>query len=128
MDMPPGTASIVQASLDEARQTLFSAADVPLASTEELLAAISGPALNAVLEARIEQIVKHGHTPAQDAAMPLKVLPHHARSMILDATDLMDPGCRRNLTVARRRIAKAAAMLLAAIDRIDVELAKGEQG
>ena len=129
---PAGTASIVQAGLDQARQTVFSAADVPLASTDELLAVVCGPAVKAVLEARIAPVVKHGHTPANDANVPLKILPAHARSMIIDTMDLLDgpPGRlpAHNLTVARRRLAKAAAMLLAAIDRVDVELGKGGEG
>jgi hypothetical protein len=123
--MPEGTRAIVDDALDEAAQTLFSAADVPLARAGELLAAISGPAVKAVLEARIEQIVKHGHSVEADAGLTLKYLPHNARSMILDASDLLD-GQHRNLVVGRRRLAKAAAMLLAAIDRVDLELAKGE--
>lgn len=121
---PRSTREIVQAGLDEATQSLFTAADVPLASAEELRAIATGPAMRSVIEARIEQIVKHGHTPAADADLPIKLLPSHARNMITDAFDLLDPGQRRNLTVARRRLAKSAAMLLAAIDRVDVEIAK----
>jgi hypothetical protein len=124
-ELPPGTHAIVQDGLDEARQTLFSAADVPLARTDELLAAIAGSAVKAVLEARIEQILKHGHSPEADAELTLKYLPHHARSMIIDAVDLLqESGPHRNLVVGRRRLAKAAAMLLAAIDRVDIDIAK----
>jgi hypothetical protein len=114
--------------LDQAAQSLFSAADVPLASAEELRALVTGPAVKAVLEARIAQVVKHGHTPANDAELPIKHLPANARSMIIDTLDLLE-GPRRNLVVAKRRLAKAAAMLIAAIERVDVELAKeGEDG
>lgn len=126
MDLP-GTHSIVDGALDEARQTLFSAADVPLASAEELVAIVTAASVRAMLEARIDQVVKHGHTPEQDANLPLKILPCHARSSIVDTLDLLDRGPRQNLHVARRRLAKAGAILLAAIDRIDVELGKAAE-
>jgi hypothetical protein len=120
MDLP-GDRDIIQAGLDEAAQSLFTASDVPLASAEELRALVTGPAVRAVLEARIEQVVKHGHTPAKDAELPIKHLPAHARSMIVDTLDLLE-GPRRNLVVGKKRLAKAAAMLLAAIGRVDFEL------
>lgn len=122
MDLP-GNRDAIEHGLEEARQTLFSAADVPLASADELATIVAGAATRAVLEARIEQVVKHGHTPAADADLPLKQLPANARSMIIDTLDLLE-GPHRNLVVARRRLAKACAMLLAAIDRVDVEILK----
>lgn len=115
-------ASVVQVGLDHARQTLFSAAEVPLASITELVTAVTSPAVKAVLEARIEQIVKHGHTADRDDELLLKVIPGHARSMVLDGMDLLG-GPRRNLQVARRRFAKGAAMLIAAIDQLDRAIA-----
>ena len=122
-----GDRDIIEAALEQAGQTIFSAADVPLARADELAAIVTGAAVKAVLEARIAQVVKHGHTPAADAAWPLRKLPADARSMLVAGMDLME-GPHRNLVVGRRRFAKAAAMLLAAIDRVDLELSKGGQG
>ena len=122
MDLPPGTNSIVQDGLDHAAQSLFSAADVPLARADELRSAVTSPAVRAVLEMRIEQIVKHGHSAEADSGLPLRHLPANARSMIIDCMDLLE-GPRRNWVVARRRLAKAAAMLIAGIERLDSEIA-----
>jgi hypothetical protein len=119
MDGLTGTSAIVQSGLDEARQSLFAAADVPLASADELAAAVSGAAVKAVLQARIEQIVKHGHSANADAERGPRILASDARTMILAGIDLLAPGPARNLAVARRRFAKGAAMMLAAIDAID---------
>jgi hypothetical protein len=117
----PGNRSIVQAGLDEARQTLFSAADVPLARTDELLAAVQGPAVRSVLEARIEQIVTHGHTLEQDSRLPIGLITREARDRLQMGCDCLAPP-RRNLPIARRRLARAAALLLAAIDQIDLQM------
>jgi hypothetical protein len=75
-----------------------------------------------VLEARIEQIVKHGHTAESDARQPLGMLPREARDRLQMGCDCLH-GERRNLPVARRRFARAAALLLAAIDQIDLQMA-----
>lgn len=118
----PGTSPLVDQAINEAAQTLFSAVDVPLARSDEFLAAIQGPAVRAVLEARIEQIVKHGHTAEGDAWQPLGMLPREARDRLQMGCDCLH-GERRNLPVARRRFARAAALLLAAIDQIDLQMA-----
>lgn len=118
--LPEGTQGLVESALEDAAQTLFSVADVPLARTEEILSALRGPAVRSVLEVRVEQMVKHGHTAEHDAMLPIGWLPNEARQTILAATDVL---CgiqeRRDLKVGRRRLVKAAAMLLAAIDRLD---------
>lgn len=119
--MPPGSRAIIQDGLDEAGQSLFSAADVPLARAEELRAAVAGNAVRAVLEARIEQIVKHGHSAEGDARLPLGILPREAKDRLQMGMDCLH-GERRNLPVARRRFARAAALLLAAIDQLDLQM------
>jgi hypothetical protein len=113
--------SVVQRGLDDARQTLFTAANVPLARIDELLAAVSGPALKAVLEMRIEQIVKHGHTAEADRMRPAGMLIKEAKERAQLASDVLW-GERQNLKVCRRRAATAAALLLAFIDRLDFEM------
>jgi hypothetical protein len=112
------------ASRDTAIQSLKES-DARLFQADDMVALVTGPALKAIVAARVDQVAKHGHTPDRDADLPLKHLPHHARSMLLDTVDLLE-GPHRNLVVARRRLAKAAAMLMAAIDRVDLEIAKGE--
>lgn len=128
-----GTAHIVQAGLDEGRQTLFDcggpsaptgppmAEIVPLARTDELLLAVSGPAVKAVLEKRIEQMVKFGHTVEGDLDLPLGWLPNDARIRLQSACDAINSG-ERNLQLARRRVVTAAALCLAAIDVIDATI------
>jgi len=120
MDMPEGTRALVDHAVDEAAQTLFAAADVPLAQTDELLAAIQGPAVRAALEARIEQILKYGHDRAHDEMQAITRLPQLAREQFAMAIDVMGHDDRRNLAVARRRIARGIAIGLAAIDRLDM--------
>lgn len=124
---PTGTRAIVDEAVEEAAQTIFSAADVPLARAGELLAAIQGPAMRAVMEMRIEQIVKHGHTAEGDRMLPISLLPDEARKMAAAACDLIvATGERRNLPVARKRLARAAALCMAAIDRLDVAMQGGQ--
>ena len=127
-EMPEGTRAIVQDGLDEAAQSLFSAADVPLAKAEELRAAVTSPAVRAVLEMRIEQMVKFGHSLEGDLDLPIGWLPMEARQDLQIAADCInakEPD--RNLVRARARIVRAAAMCLAAIDVLDATIA-GERG
>jgi hypothetical protein len=123
-ELPPGMRAIVDAAVVEHAQSLFTAADVPLARTDELLAALQGPAMRAVMEMRVEQIVRHGHTAENDAMLPIGWLPRDAQDTVQAARDLMIAGPeRRDLGTARRRLVKAAAILLAAIDRLDGAIA-----
>jgi hypothetical protein len=128
-ETPQSTSSIVQHGLDAAKQTLFSAASVPLASAEELLAAVSGPALKAVLEMRIEQIVKYGHTVENDAMLPLLWLPRQAADYARIACDRVGvTGKDRNLNAAIKALVRSAALSLAAIDRIKAAIMEQGEG
>lgn len=120
--IPAGTASLVDNAVDEAAQTLFSAADVPLARVDELLAALQGPAVRAVLEARIEQIVNFGHSLESDLHYPIAFLASEAGSRLTAARDVLMPGGRRDLRLAHRRFAAVGAMCLAILDVLEVEL------
>jgi hypothetical protein len=127
-ELPPGTNAIVESAVEETAQTLFSAADVPLANADELLAALQGPAMRAVCEMRIEQIVKHGHTADNDAMLPILWLPKQARDHAQIACDRIGvTGRDRNLDSAKKSLARTAALCMAAIDRIDAAKAAGEQ-
>jgi hypothetical protein len=126
--IPSGTRAIVDQAVEEAAQTLFSAADVPLARTDELLAAIQGPSLRAVLEFRVEQIVKHGYTAENDAMLPLLWLPRQATDYAQIACDRIGvTGKDRNLESAKRALARAAAMCLASMDRITAAQEAGQK-
>jgi hypothetical protein len=126
-ELPPGTSAIVEQGLEEAAQALFSAADVPLARADELLAAIAGPAVRAVLEMRIEQIVKHGHSIENDETLPLLWLPRQAREHAQVACDRIGvTGKDRNLEAVEKSLARTAALCLAALDRIRAARARGE--
>jgi hypothetical protein len=71
---------------------------------------------------RIEQIVKHGHSDEADANEPVSRLPKAARDLTNAALeDLMLPK-ETGIPLAYKRMAKAAAMLLAGMDRIAPEL------
>ena len=118
--LPAGTHAIVDQAVEEAGQTLFSSADVPLARADELLALLQGPAVRSVLETRVEQVVKHGHTLEGDLDMPTGWLANEAKADLVIALDLINAGPdRRDLPRARKRVARAAAMCLAALDVLD---------
>jgi hypothetical protein len=127
-ELPPGTGTIVEQAIEEAAQTIFSAAEVPLASADELLAAVTGPAVRCVLEMRIEQMVKHGHTAANDELLPILWLPRQAADHAQIACDRIGvTGKDRNLDSAKRQLAISAALCLAAIDRIRAAQEAGEK-
>lgn len=127
--LPAGTNAIVDEAMDEAAQSLFSAAGVPMACTDELLAAVQGPAVRAVLEARIEQIVKHGHSVESDLDLPIGWLPDKVRTTAMAAAEVLSGlNPHRDLRLARRRMVVAVAIGLAAIDVLDATItAEGGQ-
>lgn len=81
-----------------------------------------GDAVRLVAQMRLEQITKFGHTDEADANEPVNRLPKFAREEINAALeDLMMPR-ETGIPLAYKRMAKAAAMLLAGMDRIQPEL------
>ncbi len=83
-------------------------------------------AVEDVLALRGEQIHKFGHTSEKDAALPVDHLPREAKAALAAALDDIQfhrGGIAWDETRprVRRRLVKAAAMLLAAIDRLDME-------
>lgn len=125
----PNIDAMIAATLDAAPEGLPRLAmDFPMARVGELLAAIQGPALRAVLDARIEQIVKHGHDAEHDQMQPIGQLPKLARETAAMAMDTLGGDERRNIPVARRRLARAAAICMAAIDRLDMIKEEGSAG
>ena len=83
---------------------------------------------------RIEQVTKHGHSDETDAEMSFVQMLRHTRERLDDAIEYAqqartcaDADRRKNyLDVARRKTAIAAAMGLANMDRLSVELESEE--
>lgn len=91
---------------------------------DEIANAIRGPAMQATIDMRIEQIVRHGHDSEHDAMLPIDRLARDAAGRFAAAVDHMSgAGERRDLAAARRVLVRAAAIGLAAIDRIDMAIA-----
>ncbi|MBT0667004.1 hypothetical protein HT136_01310 [Novosphingobium profundi] len=90
------------------------------------------------MAARAEQILRFGHTPEADRETPVwcprPFTPDGGRSFLWlisshlrAATDHASFG-RGHLAIVRRKLVKTAALILAAIDRIDAELAQDDRG
>ena len=90
---------------------------------DEIANANRGPAVQAAIDARIEQIVRYGHDAVHDADLAIDYLPRQARDRMLHAIEqLTGVSDKQNLPAARKNIARAAAICLAAIDRLDLVL------
>jgi hypothetical protein len=88
---------------------------------------MKGEALCLVNKFRIDQITKFGHSDEADANEPVSRLPKMARDEINAVLeDLMMPK-ETGVPLAYKHMAKAAAMLLAGMDRIAPELARIER-
>jgi hypothetical protein len=72
-----------------------------------------------ILRRRCEQVEIHGH---DDSDRPPALLAEKAIRMAMDARDLMHAGDRQNLPVAYARCAKAAALILATMNRLRQEI------
>ncbi len=96
--------------------------DLTPAQQATLVRVMRGDALCLVNTFRIEQIVKHGHSDEADQNEPVSRLPKAARDMITAVLeDLLMPK-ETGIPLAYKHMAKAAAMLLAGMDRIAPEL------
>ena len=103
-------------------------APVPPAAfdAEELAAFVADlleeTALREVLQARLDQVLVHGHTAESDAAMPVS----YFISELGKRVGALSEGVQFNqaLRVQRRRTVKLAALSLALLQRIDHEIAK----
>lgn len=92
----------------------------------EALEELFGASLQATLEARMQQI-RAGHDSDADDAQPTERLLAVADRYIVSTLELVGPGHYRNLPVAEKRIARAAAVLLAAYDRVRREREREER-
>ena len=99
----------------------------PAAIATALHAAMRSAAVSDIFQRRLEQITKHGHTPAMDAHKPVGMLIRQMRDYADAAMDHSGPGNHvpaDRLANARKHIITSAAMAIAIIDRIDIDLAQ----
>lgn len=117
---------IVSFAVEDAAQAVIQP-DIPLALVPELLAALQGPGMRAVMAKRVDQIARRGHSADNDDMLPLGWLPMEARQAFERARDHLS-GEHRDLARVRGLLVEAAAVGLAAIDRLDREFPSAEGG
>lgn len=99
----------------------------PAAIDAALQAAMASTAIADVHARRLEQITKHGHTPAIDALQPLFVMVRKLgqyAGLAMDHCGYGDHVAADRLTYARKHLVTSAALAIAVIDRIDADLAQ----
>lgn len=103
----------------------------PAAIDAALQAAMASTAIADVHARRLEQITKHGHTPAIDALQPLSVMVRKLgqyAGLAMDHCGYGDHVAADRLAYARKHLVTSAALAIAVIDRIDIELAQMHAG
>jgi hypothetical protein len=119
MSAPPFT-DLAALARESAIQAL-GGTDAPIGRADELVAAVTGEGLKAVIQARVRQLVR-GHGAETDDMLPIGWLPMEARHCFERARDRLNEG---ELGDARRLLAEGAAYGLAAIDRLDRAMLTG---
>lgn len=76
-------------------------------------------ALGDVLRERVRHQTDLGYDRNHDDALPLDFLPRQASARLTIALDRLGIGGRRDIDGARKALVQAAALALAAIDRLD---------
>ncbi len=126
--------------MSDAEKLLFTDAEAPAAPlpppalkpfTPEQQATLDRLARNpetllAAYAMRVEQVTVHGHSDAHDSELPLVWLPKKARDWIGDACDVLreeNVPADKRLPMAKRKLLKAIAIIMAGVDRIDLDLA-----
>jgi hypothetical protein len=99
--------------------------NAPLGQADELVAAVTGPALKAVVVARVGLITAGGHTAETDDFLPIGWLPMEARQCFeaIRGAMMEEP---RDLAKVRKLLVDGAAFAFAAIDRLDRAMQRGE--
>lgn len=88
---------------------------------------LESQALADVLAERIKQIDDRGHTLEADLALSLDALPRLVATYATIARDRATRGKQFTLPGARKKIIQAAALAIAAAERIDAEIARLEE-
>lgn len=122
-----GEAALTALAEDAAVQSLKHS-DAPIAIADELVAAVTGPTLQAIVAQRVALIADKGHTADADDFLPIGWLPMEADQALHLARQLMgaDPQTR-DLVAARAKLVEAVAFGMAAIDRLDRGMKQGER-
>jgi hypothetical protein len=129
VETAPGCFRDLDAESRTAAIQALGATDAPIARADELAAAVAGPALKAIVAMRVEQIVTRGHSALAD----LEVEPYRLLDKAVEMMRVARSRCgvtdmnAASLAAARKTAAKACALGMAVIDRIDAELARGER-
>lgn len=96
--------------------------------TERLLATGPIEIFMDLVRMRFEQVTRFGHTAARDDARNWSAMIKRARRYVYDAGDTLSlSGSLDHLAAARGKAVKAAALIIAIIERIDRETARIEQ-
>ncbi|HYD38083.1 MAG TPA: hypothetical protein VEA60_10740 [Allosphingosinicella sp.] len=88
----------------------------------DLSAIFRSPAPAAFLDARVDQLLRHGHSPAGDLEAPLDRLVRAADERLRHALEKLSPA-GGDLAYALRKVEIAGACLLAAHDQLSARLA-----
>jgi hypothetical protein len=100
--------------------------DARLHQSDELVAAITGSALKAIVAARAG-LFTAGHTPDNDEMLPIPWLPFEVQQHAAFASAKIGlTGKDRDLPAAEQLLAVTAAYCMAAIDRLRLARARGE--
>ncbi|HEY0149882.1 MAG TPA: hypothetical protein VGB70_12875 [Allosphingosinicella sp.] len=98
-----------------------------LLDLDELINAVSGPAVRAAIDRRIEQAVKHGHSRAADLRLPVKQLVKEARDRLNAALELLDSVSLERRQQALLKVEIALGLGLAAHDRVSADIGKASR-
>jgi hypothetical protein len=102
---------------DAAIQTV-ARSDAPISDADDLVAAVTGAALQAVVAARVRLFVQ-GHTPSADELLPILWMPFEAQQhAALASAQIGLTAQGRDLAAAEASLALTAATCMAAIDRL----------
>lgn len=85
---------------------------------------VATTALGDVLRERVRHATDLGYDSDHDDGLSVDYLPRQAAQRMTIATDRLATGGRRDLPGARKALVQAAALALAAIDRLDRALGK----
>lgn len=79
-------------------------------------------ALADILAERLAQVTQRGHTPESDADQPVHRLLDLTSTYARIACDRAAPGDRQTLAGARKKAVQAAALAIAAVERLDLDI------
>lgn len=124
IETAPGVFRDLDALSRDAAIQALGESDAPLALADELVATVTGGAMKSAVQARVKMLVG-GHTADNDDLLPIGWLPMEARHC-LERVKLAMLREGRDLDDIRRLLVEGVAFGLAAIDRLDRAMKRGE--